>query len=447
MSGEPIPRQDCWQGADPWGHIRELAPQEQRGRRHRKEAVIPAGTHAQLIPVWRLELASPALPAQRCRSPGFPCTRPPGRGRQGDQPPGARHMDPHGPRGVLRWLLQVPRRLGVRDPAGLHAAAVSLRITWRPGRRHGGLGQEHRFAPRPRVPPRPWADDSHRDRGGLAVAPMVVTPVCLRPLRRLRRQPREPDHRRFPPLAIRRAALPMADPGDSRAARPPRARRRARPGSRRHGPVIVGRPHHPAPRLRQPPQGGARPQAPRQDDRVQARLASPMGPGRGPQGAGPARLVLLTRSPLDGQGPLRHGRDPEEPLPAVDRARARVPLAPRVLEAPRAGRRATARIACGRRPSGAIGQTSHPLAIDPSLGHGPQHPVAPGVQGAHVARHQGVGQGLRTQRPGRPLPLALGPPPWAAPLAAPRRCSSQAITPHACRQGQTSARPAPASSR
>jgi hypothetical protein len=106
MSGEPIPRQDCWQGAAPWGHIREFAPQEQRGRRHRKEAVIPAGTHAQLIPVWRLELASPALPAQRFRSPGFPCTRPPGRGRQGDQPPGARHMDPHGPRGVLQWLWQ-----------------------------------------------------------------------------------------------------------------------------------------------------------------------------------------------------------------------------------------------------------------------------------------------------------------------------------------------------
>ena len=30
MCCEPIPRQDFWQGADPWGHIFELDPQEQR---------------------------------------------------------------------------------------------------------------------------------------------------------------------------------------------------------------------------------------------------------------------------------------------------------------------------------------------------------------------------------------------------------------------------------
>ena len=63
MSGEPIPRQNFWQGADPWGYIVELGPQEQRVLSPMKEAVIPSGKHDQLVAVLLLELASPALPA------------------------------------------------------------------------------------------------------------------------------------------------------------------------------------------------------------------------------------------------------------------------------------------------------------------------------------------------------------------------------------------------
>jgi hypothetical protein len=81
MSGEPIPRQDFWPGADSWGPILELDPQEQRVLRHMKDAVIPAGKHDQLVPVVLLELASPALPAHRFRSQGVPFTLPPVRGR------------------------------------------------------------------------------------------------------------------------------------------------------------------------------------------------------------------------------------------------------------------------------------------------------------------------------------------------------------------------------
>src|SRR6267142_1209330 len=77
MSGEPIPRQDFWQGADPGGHILELDPQEQTVLRHMKDAVIPSGKHDQLVPVLLLELASPALPAHRSapRAARSPCSR------------------------------------------------------------------------------------------------------------------------------------------------------------------------------------------------------------------------------------------------------------------------------------------------------------------------------------------------------------------------------------
>lgn len=221
MSGEPLPRQDVWQGADPWGHILKLDPQEQRVFRHMKDAVIPSGKHDQLVPVLLLELASPALPAHRFRSQGFLFTLQPVRGRQGEHQQGKRHMYPHGPRGFLRWMFQVPRLLSCLDTAVLNEAAVIIIIKRLQGLRHGGIGQEHRLTPRPIVPPRPCADYYPIDRVGREVAPMVVTPVCLRPILFIRRQPRDPDHLRFQPLAIRRAALPMADQVDSMADRPP----------------------------------------------------------------------------------------------------------------------------------------------------------------------------------------------------------------------------------
>ena len=85
MSGEPIPRQDFWQGSDPWGHILELGPQEQRVLSHMKDAVIPLGTHDHRVSVLLLELASPVLPAHRFPSQGFPFTLQPVRSRLGEQ--------------------------------------------------------------------------------------------------------------------------------------------------------------------------------------------------------------------------------------------------------------------------------------------------------------------------------------------------------------------------
>jgi len=54
---------------------------------------------------------------------------------------------------------------------------------------------------------------------------------------------------------------------------------------------------------------------------------------------------------------------------------------------------------------GAIRDAGHPLAHDPGRGQGPKRPLAQGFQIWHVARHQVVRQGIRTQGTGSPLPL------------------------------------------
>jgi hypothetical protein len=49
MSGEPIPRQHFWQGADPWGHILALGPQEHRVLSHRTDAIVALSQHDDLV--------------------------------------------------------------------------------------------------------------------------------------------------------------------------------------------------------------------------------------------------------------------------------------------------------------------------------------------------------------------------------------------------------------
>jgi len=97
MSGAPIPRQNVWQGADPWGYLVELGPQEQSGLSHMKDAVIPLGTHDQLVSVVLLERASPAWPAHWFRSQGCPFTLQPVCGRQGEPQQGERRRLPARP--------------------------------------------------------------------------------------------------------------------------------------------------------------------------------------------------------------------------------------------------------------------------------------------------------------------------------------------------------------
>lgn len=68
MSCEPIPPQDCWQGAEPWGSILALGPQAPRVLSSRNEALVALRTHDDLVAGLLQELAPPALPAEGLRS-------------------------------------------------------------------------------------------------------------------------------------------------------------------------------------------------------------------------------------------------------------------------------------------------------------------------------------------------------------------------------------------
>ena len=57
-------------------------------------------------------------------------------------------MHPHGPRGFLGRMAQVPLLLGFLDTAVLDETAVIIVIKGLQGLLHRGIGQEHRFAPR-----------------------------------------------------------------------------------------------------------------------------------------------------------------------------------------------------------------------------------------------------------------------------------------------------------
>jgi hypothetical protein len=127
--------------------------------------------------------------------------------------------------------------------------------------------------------------------------------------------------------------------------------------------------------------------------------------------------MLLDWNHLGRQGELGPGVDQDDQLPAVDGDFDLLHPAPLIFDPPLAGRLATALVAFGRLQIGAIRNACDPLAKDPGLGQGPNHPVEQGYQVAQVALHHVVGQGIRTNRTGSPLPLALGPPPLADPLA------------------------------
>jgi hypothetical protein len=88
MRCEPVLREDFWPGADLWGSILELGSQEPRVFSHRKDAVIPLGTHDPLVPALLQELAPPALPAHRLFPQGGLLIRPPLRRGQGEQAQG-----------------------------------------------------------------------------------------------------------------------------------------------------------------------------------------------------------------------------------------------------------------------------------------------------------------------------------------------------------------------
>ena len=125
MGGEPVFGQDRLMCPHTWGHIRELAPQQEDEFGHRKDAIVALGTHDDLVPVLLEELAPPALPAHRLR-PGFNFFTPQPRGRrQPEQEQGTHDVNPHGPLRFLGRMPQVPLLLGFLDAAVLNEAKGS----------------------------------------------------------------------------------------------------------------------------------------------------------------------------------------------------------------------------------------------------------------------------------------------------------------------------------
>jgi hypothetical protein len=166
MSCEPIPRQDVWQGSDPWGYILELGPQEPRGLRSMPDAIVALSPHDHLVAGLLQELAPPALPAEGCRSALLGLTRPPVRPRQGPHQPG--QQDVHAPRacGVLGGMLHTPRRLALLQTAMLDQTALIVVVERLPGLLHRRMGQEDRVAPWPIRTSVPWADDRGKGATG-----------------------------------------------------------------------------------------------------------------------------------------------------------------------------------------------------------------------------------------------------------------------------------------
>src|SRR6266511_1954806 len=192
MSWEPERGQNFLGCPDAWRHVLQLDPYQQGECRDRREAVPALGKYDDLVPSLFQELASPALPAHRLTPYGFLLTLQPIGGPQRKHQQSEEDMHPHRPRAFLGGMAQVPLLLGFLDAAVLGQTAVIIIIKGLQRLRHPGLGQEHGLVPRPIVLPLPLAHHDGMDRVGLEIAAVVVTPVCLGPMRLLRRQPCDP---------------------------------------------------------------------------------------------------------------------------------------------------------------------------------------------------------------------------------------------------------------
>jgi hypothetical protein len=103
-----MPRQDFWQGSDPWGHILELGPQEPRVLNYLKDAIVALSKHDHLVAGLLQELAPPA---DGLRPDLLWLTRQPVRCRQGKYQHGEHDVHAHRSCGFLGWMLHTPRRL------------------------------------------------------------------------------------------------------------------------------------------------------------------------------------------------------------------------------------------------------------------------------------------------------------------------------------------------
>src|SRR5262249_48489036 len=145
---------------------------------HLEDAVDLLGKDHHLIAALLEELAPPARPASRLLSPCRLLPRQPVRRGQGEHQEGEHAMAPHGSPRFLRWMAQVPQRLGFLEAAVRHAAAGIIRVNRLQGLLHRGRGQAHRLTAWPIVAPLPLLHHDRPARGGLRVAPAVGGPAA-----------------------------------------------------------------------------------------------------------------------------------------------------------------------------------------------------------------------------------------------------------------------------
>src|SRR5262249_57899640 len=112
--------------------------------------------------------------------------------------------------GLLGGMLQTPLRLTLFETAVLAQTAVVGVVERLPRRRHRGLGQEDRVAPRPLVPMMPRADPHGRDAVGVEIPAAVGAPRLRRPILVIGRQPGDAHHYRLQPLGPGGPALALA---------------------------------------------------------------------------------------------------------------------------------------------------------------------------------------------------------------------------------------------
>ena len=200
MGCEPVFGQDLLMCPNTWGHILELDPQQEDEFGHRKDAVVALGKHDDLVPVLLEELAPPALPAHRLR-PGFNCFTPQPIGRrQPEQEQGKHDVNPHGPLRFLGRMAQAPLLFAFLDTAVLDETALIVVIKGFQRLLHGGIRQEHGFAPRPKVLPLPLPYDHCIDRVGLEVTAIAVASMRGRSILIVARQTGNADDLRLQPF-------------------------------------------------------------------------------------------------------------------------------------------------------------------------------------------------------------------------------------------------------
>ena len=128
MRCELISGQDLLSCAKAWGHIFELAPQQNGVFGHMKDAIAALSKHDELLPVLLEKLTSPALPAYWLHPSLERFTSQPIGRRQREHEQGKHDVAPYRPRRFLGWMAQAPLLLAFLDTAVLDETAVIVGI-------------------------------------------------------------------------------------------------------------------------------------------------------------------------------------------------------------------------------------------------------------------------------------------------------------------------------